>query len=143
MSFSASFEKLRIQPKQQQQQQHQGLALLYFILRQIEGRAGGERPSLQSPSPPPSRGGRLCICRPNIQHERRQRRRREGTEKASSGRQRGEFCLHRSGECPAGCDSRPNPSVHQGDSREGIPSTNTVDERGTSRWAGGDREGGI
>ena len=55
MPFSTSFEKLRKQPKQQQQQQHQqqGLALYYFILRQIEGRAGGERPPLQSPSPPP------------------------------------------------------------------------------------------
>ena len=37
---------------------------------------------------------------------------------------------------PAWCDSRPSPSVHQGDSREGIPSSRqAVDECGTSRWA--------
>jgi hypothetical protein len=52
MSFSTSFEKLRKQPKQQQQQQGLAFYIILSFARLIEGRAGGERPSLQSPSPP-------------------------------------------------------------------------------------------
>ena len=34
--------------------------------------------------------------------------------------------VYRSGECPGRCDSRLSPSVHQGDLREGIPSTSLL-----------------
>ena len=108
----------------------------YYCISFTRGRGGGEG------HPPPPIQARPLEGEADIQHER-QRRRRERTKRGTSGRRRGELCLHRSGECPGRRDSRPSPPVHQGDSREGILSTITVDWCGTSRRARGDRGGGI